>query len=184
MKFQETSLKGNYLIDLEKHKDERGFLNRTFCQKTLEPLLKEKNIRQINHSFTKKKGTVRGLHFQYPPHAEIKIVSCLKGKVWDVAIDIRKGSPTFMEYHAVTLSESNLQSFFIPEGFAHGFQTLADDCEMLYFHTADYNANAEGTLNALDQRLKIQWPKIITEQSGRDMINPMLNENFLGVKIL
>ena len=101
-----------------------------------------------------------------------------------MAIDIRKGSPTFMEYHAVTLSESNLQSFFIPEGFAHGFQTLADDCEMLYFHTADYNANAEGTLNALDQRLKIQWPKIITEQSGRDMINPMLNENFLGVKIL
>ena len=105
MKFQETKLKGSYLIDYERYKDERGSFDRIFCQKTFQTLLKEKNIRQINRSFTKKKGTVRGLHFQYPPHAEIKIVSCLKGKVWDVALDVRKGSPTFMEYHAVILSE-------------------------------------------------------------------------------
>jgi dTDP-4-dehydrorhamnose 3,5-epimerase len=184
MKFQETRLKGSYLIDHDNHKDERGFFDRVFCQKTFQSFLKKKNICQINRSFTKKEGTVRGLHFQYPPYAEIKIVSCLKGKVWDVAIDVRKGSPTFMEYHAVTLSEDSSQSFFIPEGFAHGFQTLTNDCEMLYFHTADYNSNAEGALNTLDQRLRIQWPKKITEQSERDINHPMLSENFLGLNIL
>ena len=183
MKFQETKLKGSYLIDYERYKDERGSFDRVFCQKTFQTLLKQKNICQINRSFTKKKGTVRGLHFQYPPHAEIKIVSCLKGKVWYVALDVRKGSPTFMEYHAVILSGDSSQSFFIPEGFAHGFQTLTNDCEMLYFHTADYNINAEGTFNALDQRLKIQWPNNITERSERDINYPMLSENFLGVKI-
>lgn len=183
MKFQETKLKGSYLIDHENYKDGRGSFERIFCQKTFQFFLKKKNIRQINCSFTKKEGTVRGLHFQYPPYAEIKIVSCLKGKVWDVAIDIREGSPTFLEYYAVILSGDNSQSFFIPEGFAHGFQTLTDDCEMLYFHTTDYNIKAEGTISALDQRLKIQWPNDITEQSERDTNNPMLNDDFLGVKI-
>jgi dTDP-4-dehydrorhamnose 3,5-epimerase len=183
MKFQETSLKGNYLIDLEKHKDERGFLNRTFCQKTLEPLLKEKNIRQINHTLTKKEGVVRGLHFQYAPYAEIKIVSCIKGKVWDVVVDLRKESPTFLHYYAVILSENNLKSFFIPEGFAHGFQTLTPDCEMLYFHTEDYNPDCEGALNATDPLLSIKWPQFITERSKRDSSHPMLNKNFLGIDV-
>jgi len=181
MKFQETNLQGNYLIDLDKRKDERGFLNRIFCQKTLRSLLKEKTIRQINHTLTRKEGAVRGLHFQYPPHAEIKIVSCIKGKVWDVAVDLRKKSPTFLHYHAAILSENNLKSFFIPEGFAHGFQTLTPDCEMLYFHTTDYNAEFEGALNALDPLLSIQWPQFITERSERDSNHPMLSKDFLGI---
>ena len=183
MKFEETKLKGSYLIKRKNYKDNRGFFDRIFCQTSLKNLLKTKNICQINRTFTKKEGTVRGLHFQYPPHAEAKIVSCLKGKVWDVAIDIRKGSPTFLKYHSVILSEENSESFFIPEGFAHGFQTLTNDCEMLYFHTADYNFKSEGAINALDNRLKIKWPKTITDRSERDNSHPMLKENFLGVEI-
>ena len=183
MKLQETKLNGSYLIKRENYKDNRGFFDRIFCQTNLKKILKTKNICQINRTLTKKEGTVRGLHFQYPPHAEVKIVSCLKGKIWDVAVDIRKGSPTFLKHHSVILSEENLESFFIPEGFAHGFQTLTNDCEMLYFHTADYNVESEGTINALDHRLKIKWPKIITDQSERDNNHPMLKENFLGIEV-
>ena len=183
MKLQETKLNGSFLIKRENYKDKRGSFDRIFCQTNLKNLLKTKNICQINRTFTKKEGTIRGLHFQYPPYAEAKIVSCLRGKVWDVAIDIRKGSPTFLKYHSVILSEENSESFFIPEGFAHGFQTLTNDCEMLYFHTADYNLESEGTINALDHRLKIKWPKIITDRSERDNNQPMLKENFLGIEI-
>ena len=183
MKVQETKLKGCYLIDLYKNEDQRGFFNRIFCQKILSPLLRGKSIRQINHSFSRKEGLVRGLHFQKPPHAEIKIVNCIKGKVWDVAVDLRKGSPTFLHYHSVTLSEGNFQCFFIPEGFAHGFQTLAPNCEMLYFNTEDYNVGAEGVINSNDPRISIKWPKIITEKSERDSKSPMLDKNFLGIEI-
>ena len=183
MKFQETKLKGCYLIDLDKNEDQRGFLNRIFCQKTLSPLLKNKSISQINRTFTRKEGVVRGLHFQNPPFAEIKIVSCTKGEVWDVAIDLRKGSPTFLHYFSVNLSENNPQCFFIPEGFAHGFQTLVPNCEMLYLHTEDYNSAAEGDINSNDPRISIKWPKLITERSERDNNSPILDKNFLGIKI-
>jgi dTDP-4-dehydrorhamnose 3,5-epimerase len=183
MKLQETKLKGCYLIDLDKNEDQRGFLNRLFCQKTLSPLLKNKSIRQINHTFTRKEGVVRGLHFQNAPFAEIKIVTCIKGEVWDVAVDLRKGSPTFLHYYGVNLNENNPQCFFIPEGFAHGFQTLVPNCEMLYFHTQDYNKDAESVVNSNDPRISIKWPKFITERSERDNNSPMLDKNFLGIKI-
>jgi len=181
--FHPTSIDKLKLIEYQPISDKRGFLNRLFCETTFHHLMQGKKIQQINQTLTIKKGTVRGFHFQFPPHAEIKIVSCLKGKVWDVAIDIRKGSPTFLKYHSVILSEENSESFFIPEGFADGFQTLTNDCEMLYFHTADYNLESEGTINALDHRLKIKWPKIITDRSERDNNHPMLKENFLGIEI-
>jgi dTDP-4-dehydrorhamnose 3,5-epimerase len=183
MKFQEAKLKDCYLIDLDKHEDQRGSLNRIFCQKTLSPLLKGKSIRQINRTFTRKEGTVRGLHFQKLPFAEIKIVSCIKGEVWDVAVDLRKGSPTFLHYCTVNLSENNPQCFFIPEGFAHGFQTLTPNCEMLYFHTEDYNIDAEGAINSADPLISIKWPKFITEKSERDSNHPMLDKNFPGIEI-
>ena len=96
---------------------------------------------------TASRGTVRGMHFQHPPHAETKFVSCLRGEVFDVAVDLRNGSPTFLHWHAEILSADNHRTLVIPEGFAHGFQTLSDDCEMLYFHTAAYNPEAEGGLN-------------------------------------
>ena len=178
-----TPIVGLYELVRQPLGDERGFLERLFCQETLDPLLSGKAIRQINRTLTRKEGTVRGLHFQYPPQAETKIVTCLKGTVWDVAVDVRQGSPTFLQYHALVLSEDNARSFLIPEGFAHGFQTLTPDCEMLYFHTADYQAEAEGAINALDPRLAINWPQPITERSARDQGHPMLTEDFLGIDL-
>ena len=179
----ETPIAGLQLIERKPIGDERGALQRLFCQESLDTLLGGKTIQQINHTLTRKLGAVRGMHFQYPPYAEIKIVSCLRGKAWDVAVDLRKGSPTFLQHHSVTLSEDVPQSYLIPEGFAHGFQALTPDCELLYFHTADYNAAAEAGLNALDPRLGISWPVAITERSKRDEQHLMLIDDFLGIDV-
>lgn len=178
-----TAIHGLQVIERQPVGDSRGFLERLFCQETLYSLLQGKTIRQINRTLTQNKGRVRGLHFQYPPHAEIKIVTCIKGQVWDVAVDLRRGSPTFLQHHAVMLSEDNHQSYLIPEGFAHGFQALIPDCEMLYFHTADYNADAEGALNALDPRLAINWPQPISDRSERDKNHAMLTDDFHGMDL-
>lgn len=178
-----TQMNGLQVFQRQPIGDSRGFLERLFCQETLGHYLQGKTIRQINRTLTEQKGTVRGLHFQYPPNAETKIVTCLKGQVWDVAVDLRRGSPTFLQHHAVLLTEDNYQSYLIPEGFAHGFQTLTPNCEMLYFHTADYIALNEGTLNALDPRLAIQWPESITERSERDTSHAMLTDNFNGIAL-
>lgn len=180
---QPTPINGLQVIERQPVGDSRGYLERLFCQETLNPVLQGKAISQINRTITQKKGTVRGLHFQYPPRAETKIVICLKGQVWDVAVDLRRGSSTFMQHHAVLLSEDNHQSYLIPEGFAHGFQTLTPDCEMLYFHTADYDAAAEGALNACDPWLTINWPEPITERSERDKSHSMLTDDFNGIAI-
>ena len=161
--------------------DERGYLERIYCIDELQALAPNINIAQINHTLTEKRGTVRGLHFQYPPYAEIKFVSCLRGEVFDVAIDIRRDSPTFLHWHAEILSAENHKTLVIPEGFAHGFQTLSKDCEMLYLHTATYRADAEGALNARDPQLGIQWPLPIEEQSARDSAHPFITEDFRGV---
>ena len=178
-----TPIRGLQVIERQPIGDSRGFLERLFCQETFSSLLRGRTIRQINRTLTQKKGTVRGLHFQTPPHAETKIVTCLKGQVWDVAVDLRQGSSTFLHYHAVLLSEVNHQCYLIPEGFAHGFQTLTPDCEMLYFHTADYNAEVEGALNACDLRLAINWPEPIIERSERDTNRPMLTDDFIGMDL-
>ena len=178
-----TPLHGLQVIELQPIGDARGYLERLFCQESLNSLLQGKTICQINRTLTQNKGTVRGLHFQCPPHAETKIVICIKGQVWDVAVDLRRGSSTFLQHHAVLLTEDNHQSYLIPEGFAHGFQTLTPDCEMLYFHTADYNADAEGALNACDPRLAINWPEPIAERSERDKSHVMLTDDFYGMDL-
>jgi len=183
MIFQETSIKKLKLIEHQPNKDKRGFLSRLYCQKTLNHLMNGKMIKQINRTLTRNKGTVRGLHFQYPPYTETKIVSCLKGKVWDVAVDLRKGSTTFLNYHAEVLTEDNHKSYLIPEGFAHGFQTLTSDCEMLYFHTADYNKELEDGINAVDPMIGIKWPQPITERSERDSNHTLLDDNFKGIEL-
>jgi dTDP-4-dehydrorhamnose 3,5-epimerase len=163
--------------------DHRGHLERIFCQQELADILHGKSIAQINRTLTARAGTVRGMHFQHPPHAEMKFVSCLRGEVFDVAVDVRRGSPTFLAWHAEVLSEDNHKSMVVPEGFAHGFQTLTSDCELLYLHTSAHVAEAEGALNAVDPRLAIAWPTRITEQSARDRAHPMLTETFAGVAI-
>ncbi|MDP2430919.1 MAG: dTDP-4-dehydrorhamnose 3,5-epimerase [Pseudomonadota bacterium] len=178
-----TALAGLLVLQRKPLGDSRGYLERMFCAEELEPLLAGRRIVQINHTHTTARGTVRGLHFQYPPHAEIKFVSCLRGEVFDVAVDLRRDSPTFLRWHGETLSADNYRTLFIPEGFAHGFQTLTDDCEMLYFHTTAYRAEAEGALNAQDSRLAITWPLPVQNLSARDATHPLLAENFLGLPI-
>ncbi len=161
--------------------DARGFLSRLFCAEELQTLAPGKPIVQINHTLTASRGTVRGMHFQYPPHAETKFVSCLRGEVFDVAVDLRHNSPTFLRWHAELLSADNHKTLVIPEGFAHGFQTLTDDCEMLYFHTTAYQPGAEGGLNAQDPQLAIAWPLPVAGLSPRDAAHPFLGNDFTGV---
>ncbi len=163
--------------------DSRGYLERLFCLRELAEILGERHIVQINHTLTASRGTVRGMHFQRPPHAETKFVSCLRGEVFDVAVDLRRGSPTFLRWHGEILSADNHRTLVIPEGFAHGFQTLCDDCEMLYFHTTAYHAEAEGGVNALDARLSIDWPLPVHGLSARDATHPMINNDFSGIAL-
>jgi len=178
-----TSIDGLQVIERQPIGDTRGYLERMFCIHELRMLILNRSIMQINHTLTQKKGTVRGMHFQHQPNAEMKIVSCVRGEIFDVAVDIRRNSPTFLQWHAEILSEKNHLSFFIPEGFAHGFQTLTSDCELLYFHTANYRAEYEGALNVLDPRLAIFWPEPIAACSERDMHHPMLMPDFMGIDL-
>jgi len=178
-----TSLQGLQLMQRKPLGDSRGYLERMFCQSDLAELLNGKTIVQINHTLTEKTGTIRGMHFQHPPYAETKFVMCLKGEVYDIAVDVRADSPTFLQWHGEILSAANHKTFLIPAGFAHGFQTLTDGCEMLYFHTAAYQSNAEAALNALDPKLAIAWPVQVTEQSTRDKQHPMINPDFHGVAL-
>jgi len=161
--------------------DQRGFLSRFYCAEEFGAIGITKPIAQINHTLTRKKGAVRGLHFQHPPHVEIKLVSCLKGEVFDVAVDLRRGSPTFLHWHGALLSATNRNSLLIPEGYAHGFQALTEDCELIYLHTAAYHAEAEGALNVADSTLKITWPLPINDLSDRDRNNPFINSEFQGI---
>jgi dTDP-4-dehydrorhamnose 3,5-epimerase len=132
---------------------------------------------------TLRRGTVRGLHFQRPPHAEAKLVTCLHGQVFDVAVDLRAGSPTFLQWHAEELTESNGRSLLIPEGFAHGFQTLSEHCELLYVHSATFVPSSEGGINAHDNAIGVDWPLPIAELSERDASHPLLDAEFGGLKL-
>lgn len=181
--FKATPIAGLQILQRDPLGDNRGHLERMFCRDELADLLGGKSIAQINRTLTARAGTVRGMHFQYPPHAEMKFVSCLKGEVFDVAVDVRTASPTFLAWHAEILSAVNYRTLVVPAGFAHGFQTLADDCELLYFHTSAHVAAAEGALNAADPRLAIAWPMRIAERSDRDRAHPMLREEFAGVAV-
>lgn len=177
----DTPLAGLQLLRRKPVGDSRGYLERLYCGEELQALAPGKPIVQINRTLTASRGTVRGLHFQRPPHAEIKFVSCLHGEVFDVAVDLRENSPTFLHWHAEVLSAENHNTLVIPEGFAHGFQTLTDHCEMLYFHTHAYHPDAEGGLNAQDPRLAIQWPLPLAGVSPRDVGHAYLDEKFCGV---
>ena len=176
-------LAGLKLIERQRLGDARGFLSRLFCVEELGAAGWTKPIAQINHTRTARRGTVRGLHFQCPPHAEMKLVSCIRGDVWDIAVDVRAGSKNFLQWHAEHLSADNGRALLIPEGFAHGFQSLTDDVELLYCHSAAYSAAAESGLNAADPRLAITWPLPITELSPRDTQHPMLNEQYAGLPL-
>ncbi len=161
--------------------DNRGFLSRFYCSDEFSEIGLNIKIAQINHTLTRKKGMVRGLHFQYPPHAELKLVSCLRGEIWDMAVDLRSDSPTYLQWYGEILSAKNNKSFLIPEGFAHGFQTLTCDCELIYLHTKKYHPKSESALNVLDPSLKIRWPLPVTDLSDRDNNHPFIDDNFEGI---
>jgi dTDP-4-dehydrorhamnose 3,5-epimerase len=183
MNFISTPLSGVIVVERQKRGDSRGFLSRIFCAEELRPAGWVKPIAQVNHTYTATCGTVRGMHFQYPPHAEMKLISCLRGEVWDIAVDIRAGSPTFLRGHAERLSADNGRALLIPEGFAHGFQTLTDDVDLLYCHSAAYAPDAESGLNPRDERLAIAWPLPIAELSARDAGHPLIKDDFKGVTL-
>jgi dTDP-4-dehydrorhamnose 3,5-epimerase len=171
------------LLERRKLGDTRGYLSRLFCSTELAAAGWSKPIAQVNLTMTLRPGTVRGLHFQRPPHAEAKLVTCLHGKVFDVAVDLRAGSPTLLQWHAEELTESNGRSLLIPEGFAHGFQTLTEHCEVLYVHTAPYVPASEGGITAHDNAIGVDWPLPIAELSERDASHPLLDAHFGGLKL-
>ncbi len=174
MIFTPLKLSGAYRIDLEKREDERGFFARLFCVEEFAALGLETAWAQMNTSLTRTTGSVRGLHFQRPPMAEVKVVRCLRGAAFDVMVDLRAGSPSFGQWDAVELTPENRSMVYIPHGFAHGFQTLAPDTELLYFHSAAYSAAHEGGVHHADPALGIRWPLAIAEISPRDRALPPL----------
>lgn len=179
--FMPTPLAGMMLVQRKAMEDSRGFLSRFYCAEAFAEAGIHGKIIQINQTLTKLMGTVRGLHFQYPPHAETKLVSCVRGEVYDMAVDLRRDSPTFLQSHGEMLSAENRRSLLIPEGYAHGFQTLTNNCELIYLHTAAYHPEAEGALNMADPRLNITWPLPVTDISDRDRNHAFIGKAYEGI---
>ena len=177
----DTPIAGLKVIERKRISDNRGFLSRIFCSNQLKEFGWQKPIAQINQTMTKKKGTVRGMHYQNAPYAEMKLVSCLQGEIWDVAVDLRKNSPTFLKWHAEKLSCENCRALLIPEGFAHGFQTLSNDCELLYLHSMPYEPEAEAGIQPNDPSISVHWPLNVLEISVRDLGHPLLSDKFDGI---
>lgn len=168
MKFYNTPIDGLFLVKAEPFKDHRGLFERLFCKDELAAHNLFKEIVQINHSITVSKGAIRGMHYQSPPFAETKIVKCLAGAVFDVAVDLRPDSPTYLNWHSEVLTPDNHNMFYIPEGFAHGFQVIEPQSELLYFHTAPYTKDAERGVRYDDPKIGIRWPLEVTHISERD----------------
>jgi dTDP-4-dehydrorhamnose 3,5-epimerase len=181
--FVDTPISSLKIVERTQRSDERGFLSRLFCSEELAPAGWSNPIAQINQTLTRRPGAVRGLHFQFPPYAEMKLVSCVRGEVWDVAVDVRHGSPTFLHWFGTHLSAENGRALLIPEGFAHGFQALAEDSELIYFHSRAFHAASEGGIHPEDPLIAIRWPRAIAEMSARDRGHPMLSSTFQGISV-
>ena len=181
MKIINTNLKENYNIILSSFSDTRGVFTRLFCSKKFKNLLGKKKIVQINYSKTKLKGSVRGMHYQINPFKEAKFIICVRGKIYDIAIDIRKNSKNFLRYQHTILSDKNKVINFIPEGFAHGFQTMTDNCELIYFHTNEYKKKYECSILYNEPLVDIKWPLKIKHISYKDKNIKKLNKKFVGI---
>jgi dTDP-4-dehydrorhamnose 3,5-epimerase len=176
MIFTESKLKGAYIIDIERREDSRGFFARAFCQKEFEAHGLKPMIAQANIAFNVRKGTVRGMHFQYPPAAETKLVRCTRGAILDIIVDLRPESSTYLDHIAVELSENNQRSLYVPERFAHGYQVLRDNTETSYQVGEFYAPGAEGGLRYDDPRLNLQWPLPVAVISDKDAIWKLLDD--------
>lgn len=176
MKFTETRLKGAFVIDVERREDSRGFFARVFCQKEFADHGLKPVIAQANVAYNRSRGTLRGMHFQYPPAAETKLVRCTRGAILDIIVDLRPESQTYLEHVAVELTADNHRALFVPERFAHGYQVLADDTETSYQVGEFYTPSTEGGLHYNDPRLGLRWPLPVSEISPKDAAWDLLDK--------
>ncbi len=183
LKAHATPLAGLFEVETTPVADARGRFIRLFCERELSAIRPRLHFTQINLSETARRGSLRGLHFQTPPAAEAKLIRCLRGSVFDVAVDLRANSPTFLKWHAFELSADNSRAVFLPEGFAHGFQALTEDVQLLYLHTMPWTPACEAGLRYDDPRLEIAWPLPVSEASARDASLPLLDSGFVGVSL-
>ena len=175
MVFSETKLKGAFTIEIEKKKDGRGFFARTWCEREFEVQGLTVHFVQVNIAFNEKEGIVRGMHYQVAPHEEVKLVRCTKGALLDVIIDLRINSPTYRQWVGVELTEDNYRMLYVPEGFAHGYQTLRDNTEILYQVSQFYAPDSEGGVRWNDPAFQIEWPETKKRNvSTKDQIWPLL----------
>jgi dTDP-4-dehydrorhamnose 3,5-epimerase len=184
MKFHKTSLGGAYLIELEKRGDDRGFFARFFCEREFGAAGLETRFVQINNSLTVNRGALRGLHYQLPPAAEVKVVRAIKGALWDVIVDLRADSPTYRKWFGAELNDNNRVMMYVPRGFGHGFVTLTDNAEALYLDSAFYSPEAERGLRWNDPAIGINWPVEPEEMSDKDRRWPDLDPKFPGVEAM
>ena len=183
MKIVSTPIWGVSLAETTPYRDERGHFYRAFCRRELAPIIGNRQVEQINISRTDMVGAIRGMHFQRKPHAEMKLIRCIKGKVWDVVVDLRKSSDTYLQCYGIELSAKDCTMFVIPEGCAHGFQVLEPESELLYLHTASYSAESEGGVRFDDPLVSIRWPLPVSDVSERDKSHPFLQSSFSGLLI-
>ena len=183
MFIKDLSISNLKLVEQHAFTDQRGFFSRLFCDNELSSILENRQIVQINHSRTLNIGTVRGLHYQIPPFAEMKFIKCIKGRVLDVVVDVRSGSSTFLQWHAEELCSNDQKIFVIPEGFAHGFQVLEAGSELLYLHTARYQPDHEAGIAYNDPTVGIDWPLPEVDLSFRDKSHPFVTDQFKGIRL-
>ena len=183
LKIHATELKGLELVESSPSSDDRGQFSRIFCEEEFAALRPNIAWKQINLSSTYREGTIRGLHYQHPPSTEAKFIRCLRGKIFDVAVDLRANSPTWLRWYSVELTEDNDLGIFIPEGFAHGFQALSDNVQLLYMHTQAWDQHAEGVIRYDDPTLSIDWPLVATRVSEKDRSALLIDDSFAGISL-
>ena len=182
MIFTETKLPGAFILDIERREDSRGFFARVFCQHEFEAHGLKPLIAQANIAYNRKKGTIRGMHFQFPPSAETKLVRCTRGAILDIIVDLRPESRTYLEHIAVELSAENSRALYVPERFAHGYQVLQDETETSYQVGEFYTPGTEGGLLYNDPKLGLTWPLPVSVISDKDQIWKPLSEQEDEVK--
>ncbi len=183
MTVETAPIAGAALVTFPGSADHRGSFARTFSVEVLEQLGPGRRVIQSNHSITHARGAIRGMHYQLPPHAEIKLVRCIHGAVFDVIIDLRAGSPTLLKWYGAVLNADNRRTMFVPEGCAHGFQVLEPDSELVYFHTAPYSPPHEQAVRYDDPAVGIQWPLPVSDVSDRDQRHPLVGGDFSGIVV-
>lgn len=183
MNIQTTEIAGVNVITSDIFEDMRGRFFRMFCRNELAEVIGNREIVQMNFSRTREVGMIRGLHYQSKPYAEMKMIRCLSGKVFDVAVDLRKGSKTFLRWHGEILTPESTKMLIVPEGCAHGFQALEPESELIYLHTAAYSSDHEGGIRYDDEKISVDWPLPCAGVSDRDKALPRIDESFSGIEI-